>query len=75
MKESYRKGIAIRPGPESCMPSREASIEAMTGHMQTEQKKAASLNLSQTARRFFYSVQHTDFSSGGNKLHGCTSLS
>ena len=28
MKESYRKGVASRPGPESCVASREAAIEA-----------------------------------------------
>ena len=31
MKESYRKGVAIHPGPESCEASREAGIEALTG--------------------------------------------
>jgi hypothetical protein len=31
MKESYRKGVASRPGPESCVASREAAIEALTG--------------------------------------------
>src|SRR5215831_3936867 len=31
MKESYRKGIAIHPGPESCVARREAVIEALTG--------------------------------------------
>ena len=31
MKESYRKGVAIHPGPESCVASREAAIEALTG--------------------------------------------
>ena len=31
MKESYRKGVAIRPGPESCVASREAATEALTG--------------------------------------------
>ncbi len=31
MKESYRKGIASHPGPESCVVSREAAIEALTG--------------------------------------------
>ena len=34
MKESYRKGVAIHPGPGSCVASREAAIEALTGHMQ-----------------------------------------
>jgi hypothetical protein len=28
MKKSYRKGVAIHPGPESCVASREAAIEA-----------------------------------------------
>src|SRR5215471_13839240 len=32
MKESYRRGVAIRPGPESCVASREAAIEAFPGH-------------------------------------------
>ena len=31
MKESCRKGVAIHPGPESCVASREAAIEALTG--------------------------------------------
>ena len=31
MKESYRKGVAIHPGPESCVASRKAAIEALTG--------------------------------------------
>src|SRR5687767_3878692 len=31
MKESYRKGLANHPGPESCMDSCEAAIEALTG--------------------------------------------
>ena len=31
MKESYRKGIASHPGPESCVASRKAAIEALTG--------------------------------------------
>ena len=31
MKESYRKGLAIHPGPESCVASREATIEALIG--------------------------------------------
>jgi hypothetical protein len=31
MKESYRKGVAIHPDPESCMASRKATIEALTG--------------------------------------------
>ena len=31
MEESYRKGIATHPDPESCMASREAAIEALTG--------------------------------------------
>src|SRR5919108_4758759 len=30
MKESYRKGVAIHPGLESCVASREAAIEALT---------------------------------------------
>jgi hypothetical protein len=31
MKEPYRKGIANRPGPESCVVSRKAGCEALTG--------------------------------------------
>ena len=31
MKESYRKGVANHPDPESCVVSREAAIEALTG--------------------------------------------
>ena len=31
MKESYRKGLASHPDPESCVVSREAAIEALTG--------------------------------------------
>jgi hypothetical protein len=31
MKESYRKGVANRPDPESCVASRKAAIEALTG--------------------------------------------
>ena len=31
MKESHRKGVAIHPDPESCMASRKATIEALTG--------------------------------------------
>ena len=31
MKESHRKGVAIHPDPESCVASREAAIEALTG--------------------------------------------
>jgi len=31
MKESYRKGLASHPGPESCVASRKAAIEALTG--------------------------------------------
>jgi len=31
MKESYRKGVATHPDPESCVASREAAIEALTG--------------------------------------------
>src|SRR5918996_123108 len=31
MQESYRKGVAIHPDPGSCVASREAAIEALTG--------------------------------------------
>jgi len=31
MKESYREGPANHPDPESCVASREAAIEALTG--------------------------------------------
>src|SRR5712692_11325540 len=31
MKESYREGLANHPDPESCMVSRKAAIEALTG--------------------------------------------
>ena len=31
MQESHRKGVAIHPDPKSCMASREAAIEALTG--------------------------------------------
>ncbi len=31
MKESYRKGVASHPGPESCVASLKAAIEALTG--------------------------------------------
>src|SRR5262245_22928990 len=31
MQESHRKGVAIHPDPESCMASRKATIEALTG--------------------------------------------
>jgi hypothetical protein len=31
MEESYRKGVASHPGPESCVVSRKAAIEALTG--------------------------------------------
>jgi hypothetical protein len=31
MKESYREGLANHPDPESCVSSRKASIEALTG--------------------------------------------
>ena len=31
MKESCRKGVANHPDPESCVSSREAAIEALTG--------------------------------------------
>jgi hypothetical protein len=31
MKESHRKGVAIHPDPESCVVSRKATIEALTG--------------------------------------------
>ena len=31
MKESYRKDLANHPDPESCVASREAAIEALTG--------------------------------------------
>src|SRR2546421_4887795 len=31
MKESYGKGVANHPGPESCVASRKATIEALTG--------------------------------------------
>ncbi len=31
MKESYRKGLASHPGPESCVGRREAAGEALTG--------------------------------------------
>ena len=31
MKESYGKGVANHPGPESCVASRKAIIEALTG--------------------------------------------
>ena len=31
MKESYRKGVASYPDPESCVASRKAAIEALTG--------------------------------------------
>src|SRR5437870_7083308 len=31
MEESHRKGLANHPDPESCMASREAAIEALTG--------------------------------------------
>jgi hypothetical protein len=31
MKESRRRGVANHPVPESCVASREAAIEALTG--------------------------------------------
>jgi hypothetical protein len=31
MKESYRKGIANHPDPESCVANRKVAIEALTG--------------------------------------------
>src|SRR6266566_1172902 len=31
MKESHRKGVATHPDPESCVASREATTEALTG--------------------------------------------
>jgi len=31
MKESHRKGVANHPDPESCVASRKAAIEALTG--------------------------------------------
>jgi hypothetical protein len=31
MKESYRKGVANHPDPESCVASRKAAIEALIG--------------------------------------------
>jgi hypothetical protein len=31
MKESHRKGVATHPDPESCVVSRKATIEALTG--------------------------------------------
>jgi hypothetical protein len=31
MKESYRKGVANYPDPESCVASRKVAIEALTG--------------------------------------------
>ena len=31
MKESHRKGVATHPDPESCVASRKAAIEALTG--------------------------------------------
>src|SRR3984885_7222566 len=31
MEESYRKGLANHPDPESCVASRKAAIEALTG--------------------------------------------
>ena len=31
MKESYRKGLASHPGPESCGDAREGVAEALTG--------------------------------------------
>ena len=31
MKESHRKGVASHPDPESCVASRKAAIEALTG--------------------------------------------
>ena len=31
MQESYRKGVAIHPDPESCVVAREGAIEALTG--------------------------------------------
>src|SRR5918995_5017564 len=31
MRESHRKGVATHPDPESCVASRKATIEALTG--------------------------------------------
>ena len=31
MQESYRKGVAIHPDPESCVVGRKDAIEALTG--------------------------------------------
>src|SRR5436309_49255 len=31
MQESYRKGVATHPDPESCVASRKATAEALTG--------------------------------------------
>jgi hypothetical protein len=31
MKESYRKGVANHPDPESCVANRKVAIEALTG--------------------------------------------
>jgi RNA-directed DNA polymerase len=31
MKESYRKGLATHPDPESCGTAREGKVEALTG--------------------------------------------
>jgi hypothetical protein len=34
MKEPYGEGVASHTGPESCVVSREAEREVLTGHMQ-----------------------------------------
>lgn len=34
MQEPYREGVAIHPGPESCVPIREGGFEALTGDVQ-----------------------------------------
>jgi len=35
MKQPYGEGLASHTDPESCVVSREAGREALTGHMQT----------------------------------------
>ena len=50
MKESYRKGIANHPNPESCVRRRKAACEALKGAQKARSYKT-SMNASGTSAR------------------------
>jgi len=59
MKESYRKGVANHPGPESCAGSRKVALEALTG-VHAGRVWSCEINASGVPTPFLKGEGHTD---------------